>query len=423
MKATALRLYGKMDLRLETFDLPEPRDDEILAEVVCDSLCMSSYKAAKLGPDHKRVPDDVADNPVIIGHEFSGRLLKVGAKWRDRFAQGDKFGIQPALNYHGSLEAPGYSFPNIGGDTTHVLIPAAVMEMDCLLRYDGDAYFMASLAEPMSCIVGACRAQYHVSPGSYDHEMGIVEGGSVAVLAGAGPMGLGMLDYLLHGPRKPARLVVTDIDQARLDRAESIITPEDAAANGVELTYVNTAARNPVEDLLALSGGNGYDDVFVLAPVVAVVEQGDALLARGGCLNFFAGPTSPDFAAQFNFYNVHYTGTHVVGTSGGSTDDMRNALELMASGSIDPSMMITHVGGLSAAAETTLHLPDIPGGKKVLYTHIDLPLTAIADFADKGKQYPLFAELDEICRRNKGLWNLEAERVILEKGPRLPEQA
>ena len=46
MKAKALRLYGKEDLRLDEYELPEIKDDEILARVVSDSICMSSYKAA-----------------------------------------------------------------------------------------------------------------------------------------------------------------------------------------------------------------------------------------------------------------------------------------------------------------------------------------------------------------------------------------
>ena len=419
MKAKALRIYGKMDLRLETFSLPEPSDDEILAEVICDSLCMSSYKAAKQGPDHKRVPDDVAERPTIIGHEFAGRLIKVGAKWQDKFQEGDKFSIQPALNYHGSLDAPGYSFHTIGGNTTHVLIPSCVMEMDCLLPYDGDAYFVASLSEPMSCIIGACKAQYHMTHGTYDHRMGIVEGGKTALLAAAGPMGLGTLDWLLHGPRRASLMVVTDIDQARLDRAAQIFTPEAAKAEGVDLHYLNTGSGDAVQALLGLTDGAGFDDVFVFAPVAPVIEQADAILGRDGCLNFFAGPTDPNFAAKINFYNVHYADTHIVGTSGGNTEDMRDALEMMAKDKINPSMMVTHIGGLTAAKDTTLHLPDIPGGKKLLYTHVDLPLVAIEDFAEKGKQDPLFAELAEICDRNTGLWSLEAERVFLDKAPKL----
>ena len=78
MKTKAVRLYGKNDLRLEAFELPKIKDDEILAKVISDSICMSSYKAAQQGADHKRVPKDVATNPIIIGHEFCGRILKVG---------------------------------------------------------------------------------------------------------------------------------------------------------------------------------------------------------------------------------------------------------------------------------------------------------------------------------------------------------
>jgi threonine dehydrogenase-like Zn-dependent dehydrogenase len=321
--------------------------------------------------------------------------------------------------YKGSLDAPGYSFPTIGGDATHVRIPSSVMEMECLLKYTGEAFFMASLSEPVSCIIGALKAQYHMEPGSYDHQMGIRAGGKVACLASAGPMGLGLVDLLVHGHRRPALVVVTDIDQARLDRAASILTVADAKANGVDLRYVNTKTGSPLQDLMAVSAGTGYDDVFVMAPVAPVVEMGDAILGRDGCLNFFAGPTDPAFSAKFNFYNVHYGSTHIVGTSGGNTQDMRDALELMAAGRINPSMMITHVGGLTAAKEATLHLPDIPGGKKLIYTQVDFPLTAIADFGTLGKTNPVFAELDRICVANNGLWCIAAERVVLEKMPRL----
>jgi threonine dehydrogenase-like Zn-dependent dehydrogenase len=251
--------------------------------------------------------------------------------------------------------------------------------------------------------------------------MGIREGGKCACLASAGPMGMGLVDLLLHGWRRPALVVVTDIDQGRLDRAASILTIAEAKANGVDLRYVNTKTGSPVQDLLALTGGDGYDDVFVMAPVAPVVEQGDAILGRDGCLNFFAGPTDTAFAARFNFYNVHYGGTHIVGTSGGNTQDMRDALELMGAGRINPAMMITHVGGLTAARETTLHLPDIPGGKKLIYTQVDFPLTAIADFGAVGKTDPVFAELDRVCRANRGLWNLEAERIVLARMPRLKQ--
>ncbi|HOM62920.1 MAG TPA: zinc-binding dehydrogenase [Dysgonamonadaceae bacterium] len=424
MKTKAVRLYGKKDLRLEEFELPEIKDDEILAKVVSDSLCMSSYKASSQGADHKRVPKDVADNPVIIGHEFAGELLEVGAKWAHKFKPGDKFSIQPALYYEngpvGILSAPGYSYKYIGGDATYVVIPNEVMEKDCLLAFHGEGFYPASLSEPLSCVIGAMHANYHTTPGSYVHKMEIVNGGKMAILAGVGPMGLAAINYVLHREdRKPALLVVTDVNQVRLDRAASIYTVEFAASRGIDLRYVNTGAlENPVEELRAISGGTGFNDVFVFAPVRPVVEQGDAILSFDGCLNFFAGPSDPNFSAMFNFYNVHYAYTHIVGTSGGNNDDMVEALDIMSRG-LDPAGLVTHIGGLNAVPEATNHLPEIPGGKKLIYTHIEMPLTAIDDFEELGKTDPFFKSLAEICKRHKGLWSVEAETFLLNNHPSL----
>ena len=191
--------------------------------------------------------------------------------------------IQPAINYKGSLASPGYSYRYIGGDATYVVIPHEVMECGCLLPYDGDAFFYGSLAEPMSCIVGGFHANYHTTPGVYQHKMGTTPGGAMAILAGAGPMGLGAADYAIHGGNAPALLVVTDIDDARLDRASKLLTAEDAAKNCVRLLFVNTAGvENPVDTLRALTNGEGFNDVFVYAPVKPVVEMNDEILSREG---------------------------------------------------------------------------------------------------------------------------------------------
>lgn len=414
MKTKAVRIYGKKDLRLEEFELPELKDDEILASVISDSICMSSHKAALQGADHKRVPDDIDINPTIIGHEFAGIILEVGKKWQNKFRTGQKFSIQPAMNQMGTLSAPGYSYRYIGGDATHVVIPPIIMEADCLLPYDGEAFFPASLSEPMSCIIGAFHASYHIPPGTYVHNMGIRQGGNMAILAGVGPMGLGAIDYALHQDRKPGLLVVTDIDDNRLARAASIFRPADAEKEDVKLVYINTGKiPEPAKYLRELSGNKGFDDVFIFAPVKQVIELGDAILGFDGCLNFFAGPVNPEFKAEFNFYNVHYAFTHIVGTSGGNTDDMRESLELMSEGKINPAVMITHVGGLDSVVNTTLNLPQIPGGKKLIYTNISLPLIALSDLGLLGKTDSFYKELNDIVSKNDYIWSLEAEKYLL----------
>jgi len=271
----AVRMHGQNDLQLDTFELPEIKEDEILVRVVSDSICMSSYKAAIQGSNHKRVPEDIAEHPVIVGHEFCGVIEKVGAKWADKYTVGEKFTIQPNISYKNTLRTPGYAFEFCGGDTQRAVLIPEVMEQDCLLKYRAREFFYGSLSEPLSCIIGTFHAQYHTHKDNYDHDMGIKEGGNMAILAGAGPMGLGAIDYAIHCDRKPGLLVVTDIDQARLDRAASIYTVEDAAKHGVKLVYANTREK-AVETLMEISEGKGYDDVLVFAPVPAVIEQGDS---------------------------------------------------------------------------------------------------------------------------------------------------
>ena len=414
MKTKAVRIYGANDIRLEEFDLPEIREDEILAKVVSDSVCMSTHKAVLQGGAHKRVPDNVAENPTIIGHEFCGEILEVGKKWQDKYKAGDKFTVQPALGWQGKLDAPGYSYRFVGGNSQYVVIPNEVMECNCLLRYENDVYFYGSLAEPVSCIVAGYHTNYHTNNTTHLHTMGIVEGGNTILMAAAGPMGLGAIDYAIHCDRKPKLLVVTDINNERLARAASIMTVEEAERCGVRLVYVNTnEVENAREYLMELSDGKGYDDAFVYAPVKPVVELADSVLGFDGCLNFFAGPTNSSFSAMFNFYNVHYNFTHICGNSGGNTDDMIESIEMMNDGRLNPTAMITHVGGLDSVIDTVLNLDKIPGGKKLIYNFISMPLVALDDLSELGKEDPLYRELAKIVEKNNGMWCAEAEKYLL----------
>lgn len=409
MKTKAVRLYGKEDLRLEEFELAPLKEDEIRIKVIADSVCMSTYKTAMQGAEHMRVPNNVADNPIIIGHEFCAEIVEVGAKWQNDYFVGEKVIMPPVLEYMGGVDTVGYSFQDIGGVSTYSTVYGHIIEHGYLIKLQSDAFFNGSLIEPASCVLRGYKANFHLDT-DQNHVMGIKVGGSVAILAGCGPMGLVAIDCALHGDIKPKRVVVTDLDQARLDRAKSIFSPEKALEDGIELIFTTATDK---DSLLALSSGKGYDDVFVYAPVSAVVELADKILAFDGCLNFFAGPTDKAFSANFNFYNVHYARKHVVGTSGSTVEDMYDIVRLIGEKRINPAVMITHIGGIDAAIDTTLRLPKIPGGKKLIYTHIEMPLTAIADFKKLGETDERFAMLAKIVEQNNGLWCAEAEDYLL----------
>ncbi|MDR2184032.1 MAG: zinc-binding dehydrogenase [Clostridiales bacterium] len=416
MKTKAVRLYGADDIRLEEFELPAITGDELLVKIVSDSACMSSYKITSQGAAHRRAPKDIAENPIILGHELCGEIIEVGANVDAKYHVGQKFTLQPAMR--GTYAAAGYSFRFLGGNSQYAIVPKCYLEQGCVLPYEGEGYFAGSLAEPLSCVIGAVHANYHTRQGEYVHDMGIVRGGKMAVLAGCGPMGLALIDYITNCETRPGLLVVTDIDRARLDFAAMALSVSKAAQNGVQLVYVDAASSDATAKMMEISGGTGYNDIFVFAPVSALLEQADALLAHDGCLNFFAGPSDTAFSAGLNFYNVHYNATHVVGTSGGNTDDMLEALEMCAAGKLNPALLLTHIGGLDAVIDTVKQLPQLPGAKKLIYNHISMPLTAIADFAEKGKTDPLFAALAEICARHSGFWSVEAEKYLLENAPK-----
>jgi len=412
VKTKAAVLAGKNNVYIREFELPPITGDELLVKVVSNGKCLSTYKAAIRGEEHKRVPSDVSEHPAITGHEFAGIIVEVGRNLKGQFAAGEKFALQPAMGLESGYSA-GYSYEYFGGNATYCIIPKTAIDLGCVLKYEGTYFADASLAEPMSCIIGAFHASYHTTPYVYAHRMGIKEGGTLALLGCAGPMGLGAIEYAVNGSVKPKRVVVTDIDTQRLDRAKKLLPPEWAARDGIELVYLNAKEAVPYDALMRMTDGKGYDDVFVFAAIGQLIELADDILGNDGCLNFFAGPTDGRFKVPFNFYNVHYEGTHIVGTSGGSTEDMKESLRLSNEGRLHPSFMVTHIGGLNSVPHTVLNLPSIPGGKKLIYPHVEMELTAIEDFERLGEDSHFYGTLSQICRKNNNCWCGEAEQFLL----------
>ncbi|MGX2943733.1 zinc-binding dehydrogenase [Enterococcus alishanensis] len=408
MKTKAVRLYGKKDLRLEEFELPEIKENEILASVVTDSICMSTWKLANQGADHKKSPNDLAENPIIIGHEFCGEILEVGGKWSHKYKKGERYVVQANLQLPDRPDCPGYSYPYTGGDATYIVISEDVMNQDCLIPYNGETYFEGSLIEPLSCVIGAFEANYHTKNGSYEHHMGIKPDGNLLIMGGTGPMGLLAIDYALNGPVKPKKIVVTDQHDDKLNRAAKLYPSQ----NGIEVSYVNVKdLPNQAEKLSEIVGG-GFDDIFVMIPIGEVLTEATKALNPDGCLNFFAGPQDKEFTATVNFYDVHYSATHFVGTSGGNTEDMRKAVALIENKQVKVANVVTHILGLNAVAETTLDQPAIGGGKKLVYTHKKADLTNLAELPENSP-------LAEILSQTDGIWSKAAEEYVLAKYPEI----
>lgn len=401
MLTEAVRIYGKNDLRLETFQLPKIKEDEILFEVVVDSICMSTYKIAIQGEDHKKVPDNISEKPIIIGHEIAGNIVSIGKKWQEKYDLSKKYVIQP--NIPMGNKYPGYSMEYCGGDATYIILPAIIMEENCLIPFSGDSYFEGALTEPLSCVMGAFNANYHKKFNSHQHNYGIKKDGNVLIMGGTGPMGLFGIDCAIHNEHTPKNVVVTDIDDEKLERAQKLYPGNEQT----KVTYVNTKElENQADELIEIAGGK-YDDIFIFAPVESLVSIGDSVLNDDGCLNLFAGPADKDFSARVNFYNVHYRNTHYVGTSGGTLNDALDSVKMIQQEKVKVSKVVTHVLGLKDAAKVTLDQAAIGGGKKLVYPHCDLPFTSLEELVAGD------TALGEILRNNVGLWCYEAEQYVL----------
>lgn len=410
MKTQAVRLYGKNDLQLESFELPPITDDEVLVSVIVDSMCMSSLKLVNQGENHKKTPPDLKNNPIIIGHECCGDILQVGKNWQHKFKEGQKYVIQANLQLANSPYCVGYSYPNTGGCATYMIVNHDVLKQDCLIPYDGKTYFEGALIEPLSCIIGAFNANYHLKPNSYDHIMGIKPNGELLILGGTGPMGMLAIDYALNGPIKPNKVVVTGRNKEKIAHLETLYQ----SRNGVELEFVDISDNEDQLPLLkSKASKNSFDDIFIFLPSKELIHLASQLLAFDGCLNFFAGPQDKNFEAEINFYNVHYNFTHIVGTSGGNTDDMRLAVKLIESGKVDVAKIVSHIMGIDQACEITQLQDKIKGGKKLVYTHKRFGLKSLESLTDSADD----VALKEILNKSHGIWSKEAEDLVLNDFP------
>lgn len=417
MKTKAVRLYGANDIRLEEFELPEITDEEVLIKVVSDSMCASTYKAVKQGTAHKRVPEDIAENPIIIGHEMCGEILQVGDQLTNQWKVGQKIVIQPALKLDNGHD-PGYSYPYIGGNTQYAVVPKIVLERGCLLPYEGEGFFKGSLVESLACVIRGYKGFYHTDYTNYTRTDGAKKGGRIAILGGAGPMGIGAVELAI-GYAGVKQVVVTDLDSERLAFEAEKCKVEEAKKKGVDLHYVNTSKMDNVTQYLRDLSDGGFDDVFVMVPVASLFTLAEQICREDGCVNFFAGPPVHDLQGSLNLYRVHYDGIHVVGTAGSIPQDMTDIIHLIEKDQINAGAIVSHIMGLNAVCDTLFAMEKPNGAKKVCYNHLDLPLVALSDLEKLGQTNELYRNLDRIVKANGGLWCEEAESYLLEHAPKI----
>ena len=321
------RFYAPGDIRLEDVEEPRVSAGEVKIRVRNCSTCGTDVKIFRSGHPNMTPPQ-------VMGHEIAGEIVDVGegavSASGEGWAVGDRVQVIAAIP-DGTCEyclagmpaicpnqlSMGYQFP--GGFAEFMIVPNEVLRVDGLNRIpDGLGFAEASLAEPLACVLNG-------------QELARVGEGDTVVIVGSGP--IGCLHVRLARSRGAARIILIDLNGERLAEAAALVRPD--------LTIVSSET-DPVEAVLAATGGRGADVVITAAASGTAQEQGLRMLARRGRLSLFGGLAKDHPTITVDANLVHYRELTIVGVNGSSPAHNKQALELIASGAVPVTDLITH---------------------------------------------------------------------------------
>lgn len=396
MKALTMSGVGFENVAVREVPTPSPGPNQLLARVDAAGVCTSILKIVAQGANHAYFNGwDPVKFPVILGDEGSITIARVGSNLTSRYAVGQRFGIQPAVDvgpiqhrerYRNNAEgmtktAVGYT---LGGNLAeYILIGEEVLEGQCLLPLPDPRlpYFAVSMGEPISCVYSAQERHVHLlKENPYSPrvpKLGMLSGGTTVVV-GAGPMGLMHVEMALRF--RPKNLIVCDKIQQRLDRARNTIGAKAAAA-GVNLVTVQSDQLK--QTVHALTGGAGADDIVLAVGINPVQQAALELLGKGGVANLFGGLPKGQHILQLDALRVHYDEIKLVGSSGGAPSDLAATLEAIARGDFDPGNYVYGIGALQHAPKVLQMIQEGKvEGKAILYPHADVEELQTVDHWD-----------------------------------------
>jgi 2-desacetyl-2-hydroxyethyl bacteriochlorophyllide A dehydrogenase len=298
-------------ISVETVPEPQCAPDEVIVRVASCGIC---------GTDVHIYRDEyMSEFPLIPGHEFSGEVVEVGGEVADLMV-GDRVAVDPNLdcghcdycrrdegNHCRNWQGVGITRP--GGFVEYTAVPGRA----CYRLPEGMTSEQAAFVEPLACVVFALR---RMRPGP----------GDSALVFGAGPMGLLLLQALRHSGT--SRVVMVD------KRADRLALAGELGAS--EIVMAGTEADAALKELAA----DGFPVVVDATGVPAVIEQAlGHLRPRGQYLQFGVAPR--DATIQLNPYDVFQNDWHIIG-SFAAYHTFLPAIAWLANGVIDVNKLVSH---------------------------------------------------------------------------------
>lgn len=324
MKAAIIKSPG--NIAVEEYQMPVPGKGEVLLKVDACALCGTDQRVLN-GEKHVDVP--------IVGHEISGTVVEVGEGVAS-VSKGERYAVQTVIGCgtcpmcaisrenlcENGFKAIGYQWN--GGFAEYMIMPREGVEQGCLIPVSKNMTDEeATLLEPLSCCINGMR----IIPLEEAQHVVVFGGGIIGVLNG-----------LVAKARGAACVTIMDVSQDRLDLLKSLDLPFDH--------FVNSAVTSPEAWVKEHTGGRGVDVVVVAASVKVLVRQGMNLLARDGHLSIFAGMPKSDPTEVLDLNLIHYPELHIHGANSSVKRDYLEAEQMISSGLIKGSSLITHLFSL-----------------------------------------------------------------------------
>ena len=318
MKAAVVTELGRLEIK--EIEVPRLKAGGLLCRVLACGICGSDLRILEAG--NPRVTF-----PAILGHELACEVVEVGSGVSG-FRGGDRIAVgadvpcgacgwcgQGAGNCCEQNLALGYQFP--GGFSEYCLLdPVVVAQGPIALIPNGVATEQAALAEPLACCLNGLE------------RAGFAAGKSVLVI-GAGPMGI-LLGELARASGA-SLAILCDLDPRRL-----------AMAGFARVDHIVDGSNGLVSRIMEVTHGHGVDIVLTACAAPEAQELALELVARRGCVTWFGGLPLAARAIAVNSNAIHYKEISITGAHGSTPRQHARALEWIASGQIDVSLLITH---------------------------------------------------------------------------------
>jgi L-iditol 2-dehydrogenase len=336
MKAV-LKKYPRSGIEIEDIPKPGIADDEVLIKVKAAAICGSDLGIYKYTPAYSKMK-----LPVVLGHEFSGEIVKTGSRVKD-FKHGDRV-LSESVKACGKCGFCKQGRSNLCDESTLFGIHtdgafAEYVSVPYLLLHripDGMSYEEAALVEPLSNAVHFVRDITSFRVDDY------------VVVHGCGPIGLFSAQLFKLGG---ARVILTGLsdDKARFDVAKKL---------GIETLDIqhNDLNQRVMDD----TNGQGADVAFVAVGEPTAVEQALNLTKKREqitVVGIFGEKVSLDLTWLVRReLKIH-------GAYDARPENFPLSIKLISEGKINVEKVLTHKFGLDEAEEAFKVALERSGGK------------------------------------------------------------